>query len=281
MHRRRRLLFAVVLCSMLAYGSQADAHQDFAGDVHPVVRERDGQFVVQFRNNRKDKDFEHIVALNGDLVKKRLPIPRLDDSPWTWRVGGEPSVAFELDGRWFVRVNYASQTPDDRRMLIKRGSEATKMGELPTSVEKFTRIEALLTLPDRFLFLAQKAPEGLVFFSVPKDEDGTVSSVRLGEAAEVLFPVLSNPVRLGDDVLVAWIDREGQLQLSSVKSSAEEAPRTFRLGATNANTSLSMHVIGTNLLLAYHAQTTAKAGAQIRMMHCRLPLESSDSCRSL
>ena len=262
----RASLAALTACVLLT-GTEAAAHQDYAGDTHPFAVVEQGRFVVHFKNNQEKKAYRLVVSAVGEVVSPRSAVADKEYADYDTRYKRR-----EVDGRRVVFPQWESlHRGKPFYDVLEQGRPAQRV-QLPWGSRRVKIVhDALVTSREVVLLVT---PE-LQLFSFPRGgaRGSTPVSLRLGEPYRIYdFPVASNVARFKDGYLVCWIDTSQRLLLTWWSPSTGKHKTVEVAARTDWNTSISIAVIGDALLIAHHGLVGGKPGSQIKTILRKLPL---------
>jgi hypothetical protein len=265
-----------VVLAVLAPGV-ALAHKDLAGDVYPGVRVVDGMFVVRFTSSIERNDFETVLTPSGEVTVAR----RAAHGPHR-----EPPLSFEAHSS---ENAYVVELGPPRTTNALRGYSVRHTG--PSGVANTFDLHWSDDI-DRFVSDAQ-AREDTLFLLTFAPQDGQLrldrfdpqgtqaGSISLGRSAYVyFFPITSRIAVYRNGYLVAWVaqpeeDGRAALNLSWWNPITGESTTIVVEPRIYWNTSVSLGVIGDDILVAYHGPPKARyhgppsRGAVINTVHIR------------
>ncbi|MBI5477881.1 MAG: hypothetical protein HY906_03430 [Deltaproteobacteria bacterium] len=261
-----RPALAAIAALVLLAGTEAAAHQDYAGDTHPFVVVEQGRFVIHFKHNQDRRHYRIVVSAAGEVVSPRSAVAAAEYADYETRYKRR-----ELEGCRYVFPQWEGQHNGRPFYDVFEKGRPTQRVQLPWGRRKVGIVhDALVTSQEVVLLVT---PE-LQLHSFPRGGSRGSSPVsqRLGEPYTIYdFPVASNLARFKGGYVVCWIDKSQRLLLTWWRPSGGR-PRTVELAAkTDWNTALSIAVIGDALLIAHHGLVGGKPGSQIKTILKRLP----------
>ncbi len=258
---------------MVVTATPASAHRELVGDVRPVVVGNKTGFVVYFRSSRDGAFYRSEYTKTGRLVAARSPSPTYPAPRATIEGGGLQGIAVQLRDRWMVFESY-ERIHKGQPGIVEIHND-TKVRHALTWSEPVEFVhDALASDTDIVLLVVRAADAGgytLSICRVSPTAKGTPRCHVVGRSAFIYrFPVASKLVHDRGRYLVAWVEKNKRLNLTSFRPGSR--PQTVRLARiSTANTKVSADATDGHLLVAYHEPQPDRRGARIAVLAKKLP----------
>lgn len=257
----------LLLIGYIAGSISAIAHQDDAGDIHPMVRIENHQFAVYFRNNIEKQTYKSLIAANGTALSMRQksqppspiarPVPLAEEleginvptkgafyvfPEWERKHKGSPFMVQIVDqkvkkiplawGGAFISIVHAAAISDEAIVLTTSPKEPKEAGsEFPFTFHSFD--------PKSFKKL---------------------HSTNIGTPIRVYwFPMASNVILESGHAYVAWMGVNGSLNLTRFDPLSGRC-ETRKISRGWGNSSPSIGVIGDEVLICFHRRGDLMTG---------------------
>lgn len=251
--------------------SMAAAHRDWAGDVHPVITVVNGRFVIRFESNVEDKVYETVLTAGGEIVESRRQVR-----------DRRPRHGLEIVARQGRHVYELLSTPTAARGGEKADSVtavrhtdpsgAVSTFDLDWGSEPPEYVSDAVASDEALLVLGSDVARQRMRLHRFDLRGKLIATATIGNPEFVYcFPAASPIAAYQDRYVIAWLAgaedlvRPRALNLSWWEP-ATNRTRTVTLDPqVSGNTTVSIGVIGKDILVAYHAPTERKA--VIRTIH--------------
>lgn len=263
--------FSLLLC----FGeSDARAHQDRAGDVHPRVRVEDGRFAVYFENNQDKGHYRSLYAADGKPISERV---QLEGTPPLVPAGtfakSDTGLAVRQGTDWLVMPDWQWKHRGRPGVIRVRNGKVVERMVLNWGQAEIDIVHAFYPVKDGYVVLA--STKGDPAFHLYAFADGGKAVPRVLEVGVPYriydFPRSSSLSLHRGRVVFCWLTKDERLVATRWDPNSGAVDSLTLREKLGWNTTLDAAIIGDNLLVAWHAPGADGCRAVIHTLVRRLP----------
>lgn len=254
---------------VLIFANNAES-KDYPGDVYPTVLVKDKIFRVIFENNVEERICQSYFDFDGNPIagKQRIRAGKQFQwrkDKWTWpHTGNDWGILTPSENSGFT----ISAAQDGSFSLLESSNKRILL-HIKNITSKFIREKGFSIcdafLNNQFLTCLFFEDKKLVFYVFDPKAGNQLFREVIGTPIffDVLSPHSSNIKKYGDDYIVAWIDKNHSLFVTTWRPGSDIKNRVLLHGIQFSG-GLSINAIGNNLLIAWHQMDMSVHHAVIR-----------------
>lgn len=227
-HFSSTLRFSILL--IFSISQIGTAHQDPAGDVHPIVKVDGKNFVVYFSNNIEEinedtKDgtlkpyliyYKTIISSNGKTIKKRVKIVEVQEELPNCKLTHEDWGYFLKDNDEWLLISRVVPVNGHKPFMIRFNNCEREKVNFPWGEAKVNDINGVIKSNDAIIFLVTldrvdknyEKPNPFYFYKFNEDGKINPESIKVGNPDRKIwgFAACSNIVDLHPRYVLCWLE---------------------------------------------------------------------------